>query len=96
MTTITFDTQELVMQLESSGFTRQQSDTVVSVLKKAQSELSTKRDIEDLRLSTKHEIDGLRHDMDARLIQLEQRLTIKLGSMMVVAIGIVAVLVKLL
>jgi hypothetical protein len=30
------------------------------------------------------------------LIQLEQRLTIKLGSMMVVAIGIVAVLVKLL
>ena len=96
MATITFDTQELVMQLESSGFTRQQSDTVVSVLKKAQSELSTKRDIEDLRLSTKQEIDELRHDMDARLIQLEQRLTIKLGSMMVVAIGIVAVLVKLL
>ncbi len=30
------------------------------------------------------------------LVQLEQRLTIKLGSMMVVAIGIVAVLVKLL
>ena len=96
MATITFDTQELVMQLESSGFARQQSDTVVSVLKKAQSELSTKRDIEDLRLSTKQEIDELRHDMDARLIQLEQRLTIKLGSMMVVAIGIVAVLVKLL
>jgi hypothetical protein len=29
------------------------------------------------------------------LVQLEQRLTIKIGSMMVVAIGIVAALVKL-
>jgi hypothetical protein len=37
-----------------------------------------------------------KRDIDSRLIQLEQRLTIKLGSMMVVAIGLVAVLVKLL
>jgi hypothetical protein len=55
------------------------------VLKKAQSELSTKRDIDDLR-----------KDMDTRLIQLEQRLIIKLGALIAVAIGIVAVLVKLL
>ena len=37
-----------------------------------------------------------KRDIDSRLIQLEQRLTIKLGSMMVVAIGLVAVLMKLL
>jgi hypothetical protein len=40
MTNIAFDTQELIIELENSGFTRQQSDTVVSVLKKAQSGLS--------------------------------------------------------
>jgi len=80
MTTITFDTQELVIELENCGFTRQQSETVVSVLKKAQSELSTKRDIEDVR-------------RDMR--ELEQRLIIKLGALIAFAIGIVAVLVKL-
>jgi hypothetical protein len=81
MTTVTFDTQELVIELESSGFTRQQSETVVSVLKKSQGELSTKRDIQD---------------MDARLIQMEQRLIIKQGALMAFAIGVVAILVKLL
>ena len=35
MATVTFDTQELVNELETSGFTRQQSETVVSVLKKS-------------------------------------------------------------
>ena len=34
--------------------------------------------------------------LDARLLQLEQRMTIKLGSMMVVAIAVVAALIKLL
>jgi hypothetical protein len=34
--------------------------------------------------------------LDARLIALEQRLTIKLGSMLVVAVGGIAALVKLL
>jgi hypothetical protein len=47
-------------------------------------------------LATKRDIDDLRRDMDAKFIQLEQKLVIKLGSMMVVAIGIVAALVKLL
>lgn len=37
-----------------------------------------------------------REYFDARLMQLEQRMTIKLGSLMVIAIGAVAALVKLL
>lgn len=85
MTTVTFDTQELVIELEGSGFTRQQSETVVSVLKKSQSQLSTKRDI-----------DELKKDIDSQLIQMEQRLVIKQGGLIAFAIGIVAVLVKLL
>jgi hypothetical protein len=42
------------------------------------------------------EIESLRRDMDARFIQTEQRLVIKLGALMAVSIGIVAALVKLL
>lgn len=45
MTTVTFDTHELVSELETSGFTRQQSETVIAVLKKSQGELATKADL---------------------------------------------------
>jgi hypothetical protein len=40
--------------------------------------------------------DRLNERLDARLIQLEQRMTIKLGGLIVVAIGAVATLVKIL
>jgi hypothetical protein len=46
----------------------------------------------DTDFATKQDILDVRRDMR----EMEQRLIIKLGSMMVVAIGIVAVLVKLL
>ena len=61
MTTITFDTQELVNELETSGLTRKQSEMVVSVLKKSPGELATKIDLRELelRLDTRFErIDG--------------------------------------
>ena len=45
-----------------------------------ESELATKRDIEDLK-----------RDM----IQLEQRLIIKLGTLMAISVGVVAALVKM-
>jgi hypothetical protein len=51
--------------------------------------LATKEDF----LATK---EDLRRDMDSRLIQLEQRLIIKLGALMVCSITVVAALVKLL
>jgi hypothetical protein len=74
MTTITFDSDQLITDLEASGVPREQARAVVRAIVKAQTELATKRD----------------------LVDLEHRLIIKLGSMMVVAIGIVAALVKLL
>ena len=61
MATITFDTQELVNELETSGLTRKQSEMVISVLKKSQGELATKIDLRELelRLDTRFErIDG--------------------------------------
>ena len=57
-----------------------------------EAELATQHDINDVR----RDINDLRRDMDTRLIQLEQRLIIKLGAMIAFAIGIIAVLVKLL
>ena len=84
MTTITFDTQEAVIKLKAVGVSQEQADAFVRVIVESQGELSTKRDIDDLR-----------KDIDAQFIQLEQRLIIKLGALIAVAIGIVAALVKL-
>jgi len=85
MTTITFDTLALVDRLKTAGFAQDQAEAVIRAIADAQQELSTKRDIDDLR-----------RDMENRMAQLEQRLTIKLGSLMALSIGIVAALDKLL
>jgi hypothetical protein len=83
MTTTTFDTHKFIRTLTNAGISEIEAEAFSSAFKEGlgESELATKRDIEDLR-------------RDMR--EMEQRLIIKLGSMMVVAIGIVAVLVKLL
>ena len=47
-------------------------------------------------LSTKQEVQQLGHDLRKDMHLLEQRMVIKLGSLMVLAIGMVATLVKLL
>ena len=51
-----------------------------------------KRDLGDVELRLKHEIDLVRLEMR----DIERRMTIKLGALMVLAIGVVATLVKLL
>ena len=47
-------------------------------------------------LSTKQEVQQLGHDLRKDMQLLEQRMVIKLGSLMVLAIGVVATLVKVL
>ncbi|GAB6068446.1 hypothetical protein JCM13664_17660 [Methylothermus subterraneus] len=52
----------------------------------------THRRIEEVRAELKHDIAELRRDLK----DLEYRMVIKLGSLLVVAVGVVAALVKLL
>lgn len=47
-------------------------------------------------LATREDIKRLETGFDGKLIQLEQRMTIKLGTLMVLAVGVMATLVKLL
>jgi hypothetical protein len=89
MTTITFDTQELVNELENSGFTRQQSEAVISVLKKSQGELATKADLH-------HEIQNLRAATKTDLLELKVDLVKWVGALMLAQVAVIAALVKLL
>jgi hypothetical protein len=94
MATVTFDTHKFVQRLRDAGIPEAQAEAISEAFHEAQgeAEFATKQDIAELR----HEIELLRRDIDARLALLEQRLTIKLGTLIAVAIGLVATLVKLL
>lgn len=83
MTTITFDTYKFIQKLKAAGLPEQQAQAISDAFRDAQSEA---------QLATKHDIENLRRDMR----ELEQRMTIKLGGMLIIAISIVAALVKLL
>lgn len=83
MTTITFDTHKFVRTLKEAGIPEAQAEAISEAFKEAQGEAD---------LATKRDIDDIRRDMR----EMEQRLIIKLGALVAFAIGIVAVLVKLL
>lgn len=93
MTTVTFDTLKFANRLKAAGVPDKQAEAeaeaLAEVFETNLRELAIK---EDLKL-----LEGrLTERFDAKLTQLEQRLVIKLGWMITVAVGIVAALVKLL
>jgi len=96
MTTITFATLKYANTLKAAGVSAAQAEAeavaLSEVLEMNLKELVTKEDLLITKNELKRDIDDVRRDMK----EMEQRLTIKLGAMMGVSIGIVAVLVKLL
>jgi len=88
---ITFDTHEFFNELKSSGFSDQQAETITRLQKAA---------VASTLEQAKHEydLDNLvtNNSLDNRLRELELRLTIKMGTMLSVAVAVIAALVKLL
>ncbi len=87
---LAFDTHTYVKRLVSAGMPEPQAEVIADEQRNLiANELATKRDLKELET-------GLKRDMKEMELRLEQRLTLRLGSMMVVAVGVVAALVKLL
>ena len=90
MSTLAFDTHAFVKDLTRAGMPEEQAEVLArSQATLIDEKLATKQDLKELELrltlATKQDLK-----------ELELRLTLRLGSMMVVAIGVVAALVKLL
>jgi len=83
MAAVTFDTLKFVKTLQAAGLDAPQAEAIASAVRDSHesADLATKSDIRELK---------------AEMRELELRMTIKLGTMMVASIGIVAALVKLL
>ena len=91
-----FDTLKFANTLKAAGVAPEQVEAqaraLSAVLEDARGELATRADVQTIRA----DMQALKAELKSDLVQLEQRMTIKLGSMMVVAIAVVAGLTKLL
>ena len=93
MTVVPFDTLKFAKRLEDAGVPTAQAAATASAFAEATGEvLATKMDIGDLRRDLVNEIASVRRDMREQ----ELRLTIRLGTMLVAAIGLAATLHRLL
>ena len=93
MVAITFDTLKYSNRLKSAGaesrIAEAEAEALAEVFELNLKEVATRDDLKQME-------ERLNEKMDARFLQLEQRMIIKLGGLMVIAIGAVATLVKIL
>jgi hypothetical protein len=76
--TMPFDTLRLARRLEAAGFAPQQAGDMAEAIGEAIAQLATKADLDTLRNELREDIEILKRDM-----------TIRLGSMMIVAVGVI-------
>ncbi len=86
MLAVPFDTLKLARALrDRAGFSQEHAEAAADALAEVLGEqVATKQDIKDLRT----EIGALRTEMVAGFRDVEQRLTIRLGGMLVVVPGV--------
>ena len=90
MSNVVFDTHSFVKRLTEVGMPTEQAEVLAdSYATLIDEKLATKRDLKELALATKRDLKELE-------LRLRHDLTVRLGSMMVAAVGIVAVLSRLL
>ena len=89
MATIAFDTLRFSKRLKDAGVPDKQAEAEAEALAEV-FEVNLKE------LATKDDLVALERRFEDRMTMLEQRMTIKLGGLMVIAVSAVATLVKLL
>ena len=101
MATLTFDTHAFVKELTQAGMPEEQTEVLArSQAMLIDEKLATKQDLKELEMRLVRDMKeletNLKRDMQEMELRLKHDMTLRLGSMMVVAIGVVAALVKLL
>jgi uncharacterized membrane protein YheB (UPF0754 family) len=100
MVAITFDTLKYANRLKAAGaesrLAEAEAEALAEVFELNLKEVATREDLKLMEERLSEKMDARFLQLDARFLQLEQRMIIKLGGLMVVAIGAVATLVKIL
>lgn len=87
MTTITFDTLELVDKLKTAGISQEQAEAVVRVIAEAQDGLVTKHDL----IEAKNEIKA---DMNVRFERIDGELKLNRWMLGVLLAGVISLVLK--
>jgi hypothetical protein len=87
MTTITFDTLELVDKLKNAGIPQEQAEAVVRVIAEAQDGLVTKHDLTE----AKNEIKA---DMNVRFERIDGELRLNRWMLGVLLAGVISLVLK--
>ena len=112
MSNVAFNTHSFVKRLTEVGMPEEQAEVLAeSYATLIDEKLATKRDLRELALATKRDLKELalatkrdlkelalatKRDLKELELRLRHDLTLRLGSMMVAAVGVVAVLSRLL
>ena len=99
-----FNALKYTQELEKAGFSHDQAEASVKLLIDVMNEnFATKSDLKETEtrltsaiLDTRKEADFKFERLEASIREVEYKMTIKLGTMMTLAIGVTATLMKLL
>ena len=92
-----FNALKYSQELEKAGFSRDQAEASVKLLIEVMNEnFSTKSDLKETELKIESKLESKFNSLEAALRELEYKMTIKLGAMLTLAVGVTATLVKLL
>lgn len=88
-----FDSLEYVQDLEATGVPRKQAETQAKALRKILYERLVTREYLDLKM---RELDVRFSELEAKMRELEYSLIIKLGSMIIGSVAVIAALLNIL
>jgi len=85
MASVTFNTYEFIKKLEKAGLDEKQAEAITTGILQIHdsADLATKADLREMELRIRSEMR-----------EMELRMTIKLGSMLIAAIGVLSVIIK--
>ena len=90
---IAFDTHAFVKRMKKVGMPEEQAEALAQAqVELIEERVATKRDLKELEASLKRDMK----DLEMRMKELEMRMTLKMGSMLVVAVIVLTALVKVL
>lgn len=88
MMVATFDTFHYIKKLKEAGISEQQAEIQVEMIEELIGNI-------DSNTATKNDLELLRRDIAKDLVNLKNALIIKVGGMLVVAVGVLAAIIKL-
>lgn len=102
---VAFDTLQASEELQTAGLTSEQAKAISLVVRKSHevADVATKRDLEDVRKDmqarfekTDAQIADVRKDMANRFDKLGLQMTVRMGGMLIAAIGIMTAILRVL